>query len=130
MIKHMIVGATAITLAACAAEEAAAIDLGAGLSVGATTDASYDIDAENMNLMITPELGYSAWGANFSVDMDINIYDQEEFVLGDAFDKPVINFGVEYSIGMVNGLTAYGETSYDWDASDTVGSKVGVKFSF
>jgi len=80
--------------------------------------------------MITPELGYSAWGANFSVDMDINIYDQEEFVLGDAFDKPVINFGVEYPIGMVNGLTAYGETSYDWDASDTVGSKVGVKFSF
>jgi hypothetical protein len=119
--------ATAATLLATSAM---AMDLGGGLSVGATTDASYDIDAENMNVMITPELGYSAWGANFSVDMDINIYDQEEFVLGDAFDKPVINFGVEYPIGMVNGLTAYGETSYDWDASDTVGSKVGVKFSF
>ena len=119
--------ATAATLLATSAM---AMDLGGGLSVGATTDASYDIDAENFNLMITPELGYSAWGANFSVDMDINIYDQEEFVLGDAFDKPVINFGVEYPIGMVNGLTAYGETSYDWDASDTVDSKVGVKFSF
>lgn len=119
--------ATAATLLATSAM---AMDLGGGLSVGATTDASYDIDAENMNVMITPELGYSAWGANFSVDMDINIYDQEEFVLGDAFDKPVINFGVEYPIGMVNGLTAYGETSYDWDASDTVNSKVGVKFSF
>lgn len=112
------------------ATSALAIDLGAGLSIGATTDASYDVDAENFNLMLTPELGYSAWGANFSVDMDINVYDQEEFVLGDAFDKPVINFGVEYPIGMVEGLTAYGETSYDWDASDTVGSKVGVKFSF
>ena len=119
--------ATAATLLATSAM---ALDLGGGLSVGATTDASYDIDAENMNVMITPELGYSAWGADFSVDMDINIYDQEEFVLGDAFDKPVINFGVEYPIGMVEGLTAYGETSYDWDASDTVGSKVGVKFSF
>ena len=119
--------ATAATLLATSAM---ALDLGGGLSVGATTDASYDIDAENMNVMITPELGYSAWGANFSVDMDIDIYDQEEFVLGDAFDKPVINFGVEYPIGMVEGLTAYGETSYDWDASDTVGSKVGVKFSF
>jgi len=31
---------------------------------------------------------------------------------------------------MVEGLTAYGETSNDWDASDTVDSKVGVKFSF
>ena len=130
MIKHLIVGATAVTLAACAAEEAAAIDLGAGLSLGATTDASYDIDAENMNLMFTPKLGYSAWGADFGVGMDINVYDQEEFVLGDAFDKPVIDFTVNYSIGMVEGLSAYGETSYDWDASDTVDTKVGVKFTF
>jgi len=121
----------ALALAASmAATSAMAIDLGGGLSVGATTDASYDIDAENFNLMVTPSLGYSAWGANFSVDMDIDVYDQEEFVLGDAFDKPVINFGVTYPIGMVEGLTAYGETSYDWDASDTVDSKVGVKFSF
>ena len=124
------VGATAITLAACAAEEAAALDLGNGLSVGATTDASYDIDAENMNLMITPKLGYSNWGANFGVGMDIDIYDDEEFVLGDAFEEPVLDFTVDYSIGMVEGLTAYGETSYDFDKSDTVDTKVGVKFTF
>ena len=127
---QLIAAAAAITLAACAAEEAAALDLGNGLSVGATTDASYNIDTENMNLMITPEFGYAAWGAKFTLDMDIDIYDQEEFVLGDAFEEPVLNFGVDYNIGMVEGMTAYGETSYDFDAEDTVNTKVGVKFTF
>ena len=127
MKNSLVVAATAITLVA---SQAAAMDLGNGLSVGATTDASYDIEAENLNLMITPKVGYSTWGANFGVAMDIDIYDEEEFVLDDALDEAVIDFTVDYPIGLVDGLVAYGETSYNFDAEDTVDSKVGVKFTF
>lgn len=109
---------------------ASAIDLGAGLSVGAETDASYDFDAENFNITVSPELGYAAWGAQFTADMDLAVYDQQEFVLGDAFESPKLNFSVEYPLGLIEGMEVYGETTYDWDASDVVGSKVGVSFNF
>ena len=100
------------------------------MSLGTEVDASYDFDAENTNVHIIPELGYAAWGAEITLDMKINVYDQEEFVLTDAFDKPVLNLGVEYPLGLVDGMEIYGKTSYDWDKEETVGTKVGVSFNF
>lgn len=126
----MKITAVAVAASMFAATSAMALDLGGGLSLGTEVDASYDFDAENTNVNITPELGYTTLGAEITLDMTINVYDQEEFVLTDAFDKPVLNLGVEYPLGLVDGMKIYGNTSYDWDKSEAVGTKVGVSFNF
>ena len=120
-----------IALAATVAFTSSAIaeEVGGGFSVGGEIDTSFNMDTENFNILLTPEAKYVQWGAEFTVDIPINVYDQDQFTLNDAFDKPMINFGMTYGLP-IEGATAYAETTYNVDAGDTEASKVGVTFSF
>ena len=117
--------------ATIAATSVSAMDLGStGLSLNTAVDASWDLDADTNNLLVTlePELGYSIAGVSLTAGMDLNVYQNEEFVLGDQFDALAIDFGASYQI--MEGLSAYGETTWDVEASELEASKVGVTFSF
>lgn len=117
--------------ATIAATSVSAMDLGStGLSLNTEVDASWDLDADTNNLLVTlePELGYSIVGVSLTAGMDLNVYQNEEFVLGDQFDALSIDFGASYQI--MEGLSAYGETTWDVEASELEASKVGVTFSF
>jgi hypothetical protein len=125
-----IAAATALTLAACAGTEAEAVELGGGLSVGAELDNKYNVDDEKFTMTLSPEVGYSAWGADFTVGTDLNLYNGDEFGLNE--DKaPTVDFGVEYGIGLW-GLTstAYAETGWNFETEKQSAVELGLKFAF
>ena len=84
-----------ITTAAAAALLTTAVnaaDIGNGLSIGAELDTNWKYDAEALTMTLTPEMGYSNWGNEFTVSTDLDVYSAEEFQLGDAFDQMVVDF--------------------------------------
>ena len=125
-----IAAATMVTLAACAGTEAEAVELGGGLSVGAELDNKYNVDDEKFTMTLSPEVGYSAWGADFEVSTDLNLYNGDEFGLNE--DKaPTVDLGVEYGIGLW-GLTstAYAETGWNFETEKQSAVELGLKFAF
>ena len=68
------------------------------------------------------------FGIGLTADMDLPVYNNEEFKLDEAFDNTKINLGATYQL--FGGLELFGETTWDVDASDTVSSKVGATFAF
>jgi len=118
--------AAAATIAATTAVSAA--EIGAtGISIGAELDTYYDIDGENFNSVLSPELGYSAWGAKFTASTDLNLVTADEITVTDMFDAPVFSLGAEYGLGM--GATVYGEVDVDTDL-ETSGARAGISFKF
>ena len=112
------------------ATSAMAADLGGGLSVGAELDNKYNVDDEKFTMTVTPEVGYAAWGADFAVSTDLNLYNGDEFALNE--DKaPTVDFDVEYGIGLW-GLTstAYAGTGWNFETEKQSAVELGVKFSF
>ena len=82
-----------ITTAAAAALLTTAVnaaDIGNGLSIGAELDTNWKYDAEALTMTLTPEMGYSNWGNEFTVSTDLDVYSAEEFQLGNAFDSMVL----------------------------------------
>jgi hypothetical protein len=126
----------AITAAALlAATSVSANEIGAtGITWGVETEAAYTIndaagaDVEDFGVKVTPEIGYTMFGVGLTADMDLPVYNNEEFKLDQAFDNPKINLGATYEV--FGGLELFGETTWDVDASDAVSSKVGATFSF
>jgi len=126
----------AITAAALlAATSVSANEIGAtGITWGVDTEAAYTIndaagaDVSDFGVKVTPEIGYSMFGIGLTADMDIAVYNNEEFQLQNAFDDPKINFGASYEL--FGGLELFGETTWDVDGSEAVSSKVGATFSF
>lgn len=120
----------AITAAALlTATSISAAEIGStGITIGAEADTKYDLDAEDLSLTLTPEVGYTLMGLNFTADMDIDVYSNEEFQLQDAFDAPMIGLEVEYEL--LPSLELYGKTTWDVDAGDTSSSSIGATFSF
>ena len=117
--------------ATIAATSVSAMDLGStGLSLNTEIDASWDLDADANNILVTlePELGYSIAGVSLTAGMDLDVYKNEEFVLGDQFDALELDFGASYMV--MDGLKAYGETTWDVEASELESTKVGVSFTF
>ena len=110
-----------------AATNAQAFELGTtGISLGLETTAEYNIDAENMTLVTTPELAYNAYGMfNLTVGADLDIYD-DEFVFGDV--APTLDFGV--STHVRENVKLYLETGYDLEAEDMSDVVVGATFAF
>jgi len=107
--------------------QAAAIELGAGLSLNTTATAEYNIDAENMTATVEPTIGYAApLDIALSVGTELSIYDGE-FVEATFETLPTLDFRAERD--MFN-ATVYGEVSYDLDAEARTDAVVGVSFSF
>ena len=126
----------AITAAALlTATSVSANEIGAtGITWGVESEAAYTINdaagaaVDDFGVKITPEIGYTVFGIGLTADMDIPVYNNEEFKLDTAFDNPKINFGASYEV--FGGIDLFGETTWDFDAEDTVSTKVGATFSF
>ena len=123
------------TAALVTATSVSANEIGAtGLTWGVDTEAAYTLsdaagnDVSDFGVKVTPEIGYTMFGVGLTADMDIAVYNNEEFQLSNAFDNPKINFGATYEV--FGGIELFGETTWDVDASDAVSSKVGATFSF
>ena len=125
-----IAAATLLTATSVSANEIGAT----GISWGVETEAAYTIndaagnDVEDFGVKITPEIGYTMFGIGLTADMDLPVYNNEEFKLNKAFDNPKVNLGASYEV--FSGVELFGETTWDIDAEDAVSSKVGATFSF
>ncbi len=125
-----IAAATLLTATSVSANEIGAT----GISWGVETEAAYTIndaagnDVEDFGVKITPEIGYTMFGIGLTADMDLPVYNNEEFKLDTALDNPKINLGASYEV--FGGIELFGETTWDIDAEDTVSTKVGATFSF
>ena len=125
-----IAAATLLTATSVSANEIGAT----GISWGVESEAAYTINdaagnaVEDFGVKITPEIGYTMFGIGLTADMDLPVYNNEEFKLDTAFDNPKINLGASYE--MFGGLELFGETTWDIDAEDTVSTKVGATFKF
>jgi len=118
----------AITAAALlvSATSIQAAELGAtGISLGATTTAEYNVDAENMTLELTPTVGYGLYGMDLTASTDLMIYN-DDFVFMDT--NPTLDFKVAY--GVWDGLEVYAETGYDLEKEDRADIVLGAAFSF
>ena len=124
-----IAAATLLTATSVSANEIGAT----GISWGVETEAAYTIndaagnDVEDFGVKITPEIGYTMFGIGLTADMDLPVYNNEEFKLDTALDNPKINLGASYEV--FGGLSLFGETTWDIDAEDTVSTKVGATFN-
>jgi len=121
-----VVAAAALALTA---SPLVAADLGTtGISLGGEAVAEYNIDAENLSLVVTPEVSYDFTGYFVaSAATDLTIYDGE-FTEATFEVLPVIDFRVEREV-MAN-VTAYGEMSYDLEAQERGDATVGMSFNF
>ena len=120
-----------ITTAAAAALLSSAVnaaDIGNGINVGAELDTNWQVDAEALTMTLTPEIGYSNWGNEFTVSTDIDVYSAEEFQLGSAIDNMVLDF--EVTRPWMSNIELYAKTSWDLDEQERGEISVGGKFSF
>lgn len=121
----------ALTLAACAAEEAEAAEIGStGISIGAELDNNYNFDTEDFTITLTPEVGYEWRGLDFTASTDLEVLNNSTITLTDQ-DLPTLDLGVEYGIGLwALDATVYGETGYNFETDDMSAVEMGMKFSF
>ena len=107
---------------------------GTGITWGVETEAAFTINdaagnsVEDFGVKLTPEIGYTMFGIDLTADMDLPVYNNEEFKLDTAFDNTKINLGATYEV--FSGVELFGETTWDVDASDNVSTKVGATFAF
>jgi len=107
------------------ASSAHALDLGGGLSVGATTDLSYTTGSELWELDVTPKVAMTAFGASLSAESDIDILSlNTNNELKDMFT------GIDWKASYAwKGMTTYTEVSSDADF-EFGNITMGVKYSF
>ncbi len=117
------------------ATSVSANEIGAtGITWGVESEAAYTINdaagvaVEDFGVKITPEIGYTMFGVGLTADMDIAVYNNEEFQLSNAFDNPKVNLGASYEV--FGGIELFGETTWDFDTDDNVSTKVGATFAF
>ena len=123
------------TAALVTATSVSANEIGAtGITWGVESEAAYTINdaagnaVEDFGVKVTPEIGYTVFGVGLTADMDLPVYNNEEFKVDKMFDNPKINFGATYEV--FGGVELFGETTWDIDAEDAVSSKVGATFRF
>ena len=109
------------TAVAVVGTSVSAMDIGYGLSVGATTDMSYTTGKETWELDVTPKLSMGAYGTTLSAETTVDVLDINN---GDIFEG--VDWKAEYAW---KGLTTYTEVSSDADF-EFGDITMGVKFSF
>jgi len=126
-MKNIVATSVALILATTAVSAA---DLGMGFSAGGKIVSEYTYDAENMNVTLTPEVGYTlAIGRDidFTMSTDLEIYD-DQFVTDAMFDGVTLDF--KASSMMMKSLEAYTKTSYDIENGDRGEITLGLSFVF
>ena len=105
-----------------------------GLSFGGEVETEYNMDAQKMTVILSPETRYEMGAATFTLSSDLSIYDSSAVDSWTATNlleegsRPDIDVTVEYKLQ--DGLTVYGETGWDIDAKDRKDVIVGVNFAF
>ena len=117
------------TAALLAASAASAAEIGnTGLLLNTNAVAEYTVNAGDMSVVVTPEIGYTNWGFIFAASTDVVVYDNE-LVLMDAFGSlPVIDLSASY--GLNDMATAYVKSSWDLDSMKMGEITLGVSFAF
>ena len=122
---------TTLVFVTLAATSLSAMDLGtSGISLNTTVDTTYnlEVDENNFNVSLEPELGYNWNSTNWTLGTDLNLYSNREIVIDESLDNIIVDFGVDYEIG--SGMVVYGETTYNLEISEWDQSKVGFKLTF
>ena len=101
-----------------------------GISIGAELDTYYDFDAESMQSILTPTVGYSAWGLDFTAETELTMIENNTIVANKAFDDAIIELQAGYTLGSAFSARAYGGIDFDVNATEFTGAKVGVAFEF
>lgn len=135
MNKVLLAGVAATGLAACAADDAAAMDIGWGLALDNEITTEYNIDAEHLDVTWAPEVSYELpfmSGLSTSAGMDIPVYNTtDEFAIADVFEegsRPDLNLKTTYAIG--DNFETYVKTGWDLNESELNDIVVGATFSF
>lgn len=103
------------------ATSAQAIDLGTtGISLNTTLEAEYNITDEAEEISLTPELHYSLFDIDLSIETELDLQAISDYELG-------LSWKATRDIG--NNVELFGEmsTNDDWDRDDIT---VGVSFTF
>ena len=119
----------AAAVAALFATSASAFEIGStGVALNTEVVGEYLVDAENMTVVVTPELSYSWDKAVFAASTDLSIYN-DGLVVSETLDVlPTVDFSAEYHIGATSYI--YGKVSYDLEAEERSDIALGVSFSF
>lgn len=124
-MKFALLATAAIALTACVANEAAAMDLGNGLSIGGEVETSYTTsDTNNWGVDFTPEVGFEMSGFALSAETTFDVLELNN----EAIDR-FTGVDFEATYGISNNLEAFGEvsTDNDWEFGDVT---VGTRLSF
>jgi len=125
-MKFVLIAASAIALTACVANEAEAMDLGNGLSIGGEVETSWTpaADTNAYGLDFTPKAAIEFQGLKLSADTTIDMLELNN----DAVDT-FTGFDFEATYSVSDNLTAFGEVSTD--ADNTFGDiTIGTRLSF
>ena len=124
-MKFALLATAAIALTACVANEAAAMDLGNGLSIGGEVETSYTTsDTNNWGLDFTPEVGFAMQGFALTAETTFDMLE-----LNNAAIDRFTGVDFEATYGVTDNLEAFGEvsTDNDWEFGDVT---VGTRLSF
>ena len=124
-----LIAAAAVT---AMAGSAMALELGAGISLGATINTAYNVDTDIGAITAAPELAYNFNGVDISAGMTFDLWDAAngEFIMPDMDALPLIDLGATYTldIGMWSDIDLSMATS--WDLSNNTLGDVTVMASF
>lgn len=124
-----LIAAAAVT---AMAGSAMALELGGGISLGATVSTAYNVDTDIGAITASPELSYNFNGVDISALMAFDLWDAAsgEFIMPDMDALPLIDLGASYTldIGMWSDIDLSMSTS--WDLSDNSLGDVTVMASF
>ena len=125
-MKFVLIAASAIALTACVANEAAAFDLGNGLSIGGEVETSWTpaADTNAYGLDFTPEAAITFQGLKLSAETTFDMLELNN----DAVDT-FTGFDFEATYGVTDNLTAFGEVSTDAD-NEFGDITIGTRLSF
>lgn len=135
MKKVLLASVVVAGVAACAADDAAAMDIGWGLSLNNEVTTEYNVDTEHFDVTWGPEVAYTipmAPTVELTAGADVKVYNTtDDFALADTFEegsRPDLDLGV--SMDLSDNLEVYGKTSWDLNESEMGDIVVGATFSF
>ena len=126
-----LIAAAAVT---AMAGSAMALELGGGISLGATVSSAYNVDTDIGAITASPELSYNFNGVDISAGMMFDLWDAAngEFIMPDMDALPLIDLGASYTldIGMWSDIDLSMSTSWDLSSNSLGDVTVMASFSF
>lgn len=130
---------TSLVMGICCSTSAMALDLPVtGLELNTEVKAFHKVEAETNHLTIEPELRYTPGVGPLSIwaEVPMTVYETghasgDDFAITNIWEdghKPTLELGADITLG--GGVTAYGETTWNFNTEDRGEVEVGVSFNF